>query len=109
MPIESFSAMIQVSAVTVCSLTQGPDKVPYLAALRGSVPALASYVIQVHGGRIATVPRALSAQETNGLVLQEVVFDIYRRCKAAIPKEDLAKVEEAIKQSQQAPRNNPSK
>jgi hypothetical protein len=80
---EEVNTYMTMSAINLCALSQ--QKVPFRAALDGSVSMVASVLTEKHGSRIAGSPNALNRDQIINATVAESVLRSERFCGTKLP------------------------
>jgi hypothetical protein len=80
---EEVNTYMTMSAINLCALSQ--QKVPFRAALDGSVSMVASVLTEKHGSRIAGAANALSRDQVINATVAESVLRSDRFCGTKLP------------------------
>jgi hypothetical protein len=80
---EEVNTYMTMSAINLCALSQ--QKVPFRAALDGSVSMVASVLTEKHGSRIAGTPNALNRDQIINATVAESVLRSDRFCGPKLP------------------------
>jgi hypothetical protein len=80
---EEVNTYMTMSAINLCALSQ--QKVPFRAALDGSVSMVASVITEKHGSRIAGAASALNRDQIINATVAESVLRSERFCGTRLP------------------------
>ncbi|MFM7362558.1 MAG: hypothetical protein ACKO6F_03575 [Cyanobium sp.] len=80
---EEVNTYMTMSAINLCALSQ--QKVPFRAALDGSVSMVASVLTEKHGSRIAGAANALNRDQVINATVAESVLRSERFCGTKLP------------------------
>jgi hypothetical protein len=81
--VEEVNTYMTMSAINLCALSQ--QKVPFKAALDGSVSMVASVLTEKHGSRLAGAPNALSRDQIINATVAESLLRSDRFCGSRLP------------------------
>jgi hypothetical protein len=81
--VEDVNTYMTMSAINLCALSQ--QKVPFKAALDGSVSMVASVLTEKHGSRIAGSANALSREQIINATVAESILRSDRFCGTKLP------------------------
>lgn len=81
--VEEVNTYMTMSAINLCALSQ--QKVPFKAALDGSVSMVASVLTEKHGSRLAGAPNPLSRDQIINATVAESILRSDRFCGTRLP------------------------
>jgi hypothetical protein len=81
--VEEVNTYMTMSAINLCALSQ--QKVPFKAALDGSVSMVASVLTEKHGSRLAGSPNPLNRDQIINATVAESILRSDRFCGTRLP------------------------
>lgn len=89
---------VRIAAVSTCNLAKA--KVSFDTAVGANGAAIATYTMEIHGGRIEGINQALQSNQVFSAVTTDIALIAFEICKDVIPQESQKKIEELKKATQ---------